>query len=124
MFFTVYRRLALCARTLQRVNIRPAEFLKLNIYLLPLFCFVTSTESSLVDFFIFFFINSLFRVEILLLKINLKRSFKRIFAYIMIFVVANALNYVCWQENDDPISSLRNSSGLMAILLAYGMFLE
>lgn len=42
----------------------------------------------------------------------------------MIFVVANALNYVFWQENDDPISSLRNSSGLMAILLAYGMFLE
>lgn len=62
MFFTVYRRVTLQGARISRQMISIREMVRLNIFLLPYYILVASNLHRLSNLFIFFLVNSLFRI--------------------------------------------------------------
>lgn len=106
------------------------HFVKLNMVLLPYYFYVASRVKSISSLFLFFFVNGMLRVEIILFqkrpfsKIDL---FKNLAKYMGVYILVHILVILLeWDEAkvySEEVNIVKHTLGLFGIFIAYALFI-
>lgn len=133
MFFTIYKRINESTNNRDMLTTKQMNwfhFVKLNMVLLPYYFYVANRVKCISSLFLFFFVNGMLRVEIILFqkrpfsKINLLKNLaKYMGVYILVHILVILLEWDEAKVYSEEVNIVKHTLGLFGIFIAYALFI-
>lgn len=130
LFFMVYRRMTQYQKITMVKKSTVIEVIKFNLFLFPYYFFVAERIQFVSSMFLFFIVNAMVRIEVILwvkTTIPMKQRIRAFGAYLGTYLLAVSVIVVFdWNNSlliEEILNNVKLTFGLIVIYVVYGAFL-